>query len=218
MINSYNEMYLDDAMQNLGEAVDYAVCSGGTEIDVFLDMFVASGISDSFESGVPKYVSGMSGTELAAEVFTASGIEKDLPAPARGTSLSPEYWCGWTLALYQWHSGCSFRRILRYIRGLDLLRMYPALHESPEEKSIEAINRIIEQRSSGSRLQTIRESRGLSQRQLAERSGINLRTIQQYEIRAKNINRAAAETLFALSRTLGCRMDDLFEIKEKAAG
>jgi len=42
-------------------------------------------------------------------------------------------------------------------------------------------------------------------------SGIGLRSIQMYEQRRKNINRAAGETLRMLSRTLGCSVDDILE-------
>ena len=45
----------------------------------------------------------------------------------------------------------------------------------------------------------------------AEKVGVNLRTLQQYEIRAKDINRAAGSTLFSLAKVLGCRVEDLLE-------
>ena len=38
-----------------------------------------------------------------------------------------------------------------------------------------------------------------------------MRSIQQYEIRARDINNASALTLQSLSRVLGCRMEDLME-------
>ena len=51
---------------------------------------------------------------------------------------------------------------------------------------------------------------------LAEKSGVSLRMIQQYEQGAKDINKASGESLVALSRALGCRMEDLLEGKENA--
>lgn len=36
-------------------------------------------------------------------------------------------------------------------------------------------------------------------------------TIQQYEMRAKNINKAAAETLLQLAQVLYCSIEDLIE-------
>ncbi|MDD4295630.1 MAG: helix-turn-helix transcriptional regulator [Ruminiclostridium sp.] len=52
---------------------------------------------------------------------------------------------------------------------------------------------------------------GYSQRALAEKVGVNLRTLQQYEIRAKDINKAARATLLSLAKVLGCRVEDLLE-------
>ena len=61
------------------------------------------------------------------------------------------------------------------------------------------------------RLQEIRKARGLSQRQLAEASGVNVRVLQHYEQGFKDINKAAAETVKALADALGVRMEDLLE-------
>jgi hypothetical protein len=42
-------------------------------------------------------------------------------------------------------------------------------------------------------------------------SGVGLRSIQMYEQRKKNINRAEAESVLRLSRALGCEMEDILE-------
>ena len=47
-----------------------------------------------------------------------------------------------------------------------------------------------------------REKRGFSQSELAKRSGVNVRLIQDYEQGHKNINRAAVETVLDLSEAL----------------
>ena len=54
MTNAYNELYLDDAMQNLGDMIDYAVCDLGFEPDEFFGWFISSGIASRFERGNPK--------------------------------------------------------------------------------------------------------------------------------------------------------------------
>ena len=51
----------------------------------------------------------------------------------------------------------------------------------------------------------------MSQRQLAQLSGIPLRTIQQYGQRQKNINKAQAEYLLMLAQALLCDMTQLIE-------
>lgn len=53
MIHAYSETYLDDAMQNLGEMLDYAVNSCYLDMDDFFEMFIVGGIASQFENGVP---------------------------------------------------------------------------------------------------------------------------------------------------------------------
>ena len=43
-MNAYNELYLDDAMANLGDMVEYAVCTLGYAPDDFFGWFISSGI------------------------------------------------------------------------------------------------------------------------------------------------------------------------------
>lgn len=63
-------------------------------------------------------------------------------------------------------------------------------------------------------LKKIRESRGLSQSQLAKASDVPLRTIQKYEINEVNINNCKAINIYKMAKALRCKMEDLIE-KEK---
>ena len=80
MTNAYSELYLDDAMQNLGDMVEYAVCDCGYNPDEFFGWFISSGVASKFEKGNPKYITGMSGFELAEAVLKATNIA--LPGPS----------------------------------------------------------------------------------------------------------------------------------------
>ena len=53
-------------------------------------------------------------------------------------------------------------------------------------------------------LKQMRIKNGLSQSGLSKASGVPLRTIQQYEQRQKDLAKARAEYLIALSRALNC--------------
>lgn len=57
----------------------------------------------------------------------------------------------------------------------------------------------------------------LTQKELADASGVPLRTIQQYEQRQKNINKAQAEYLVMLARALCCDVEDILEKSESSA-
>ena len=211
MMYAYSEMYLNDAMMNLGEAFDYSANILKISMDEFLDMFIVSGVAEKFAAGVPKFVSGLSGTELVWEVLGRTGNNIELPEPQVVYDYSSEYWCGWILAFYQWSTGKSFKEIKKYLPMREILKLYPTLHEASEEKFVDVANNIFKRQNLPTKLQTVRKAIGFSQKELSEKSGVTLRMIQQYEQRAKDINKAAAENLFALARTLGCRAEDIME-------
>lgn len=211
MMYAYDEIYLNDAMRNLGEAFDYSATVLNISMDDFLDMFIISGIADQFSKGVPKFISGLSGTELVWEVLNRTIKTTDLSAPQTEYNYSPEYWCGWILAFYQWHTKKSFKEIKNYLPMSEIYKLYPTLHEAAEEKFVDVANAILERQNLPTKLQTVRKSVRLSQKELSEKSGVTLRMIQQYEQRAKDINKATASNLFALARALGCRAEDLLE-------
>ena len=108
MMHAYVEQYLDDAMRNFGEATDYAVNACNMTLQKFFDLFVTTGFATQFGNGVPKIISGLSGTELVHEIVIKAGIEQDLPEVQTEYDSSPEYWCGWIVAYYQWHTGRTF--------------------------------------------------------------------------------------------------------------
>ena len=135
----------------------------------------------------------------------------DFPQAQIAYDYSPQYWCGWILAYYQWYTGRSFKNIMKHITMQEIEKLYPTLHEASEEKFVDIVNRMIRKKNPPTRLQAQRKISGYSQRELAEKVGVNLRTLQQYEIRAKDINKAAGTTLLALAKVLGCRVEDLLE-------
>ncbi len=211
MIHAYDNQYLDDAMKCLGEAMDYAANSCQMSMDSFLELFIGTGYAEQFAAGVPKYLSGVSGTELMMDVLTKSGTDMDFPGAQIDYDYSTQYWCGWILAYYQWYTGRSFKEIQKHITMQEIEKLYPTLHEASEKKFVDTVNRMIRKKNPPTRLQAQRKISGYSQRELAEKVGVNLRTLQQYEIRAKDINKAAGSTLLAIAKVLGCRMEALLE-------
>ena len=87
---AYSEMYLNEAMADLGEAVEYAVKGCGMDMDVFFGLFLSSGIAAQFEKGNPKYVSGMSGTELVLEIMNKANYRVNVPEAAKEYEATPE--------------------------------------------------------------------------------------------------------------------------------
>lgn len=147
MTCAYDKIYLEDAMRNLGEAMDFAKNICHLEMDVFFEMFIKSGIADLFGQGMPKYVSGLSGSELVLEVLQKYGtIPENIQAQLE-YDYSPEYWCGWSLAYFQWITGLSFGCIHDCLSMKEIETLYPVLHEASEDKFVDTFNAIIRKKT-----------------------------------------------------------------------
>ena len=214
MTCAYDETYLDDAMNNLGDMLDYAVSDCGYDADEFFSQFIISGVAKAFERGNPKYIAGQSGPELASEIiYRTTRSRPDTPS-AENIDKSPEYWAGWVLAYYQWQSNRRFYDMQK--KGLTVNRvisLYPTLHEADITKFVSIADQIIKNNSavSESNLKRIRKASGITQSELAKASGTALRMIQLYEQRKQDINNAQAISLSRISHVLGCDVEDLLE-------
>ena len=144
MTRAYEETYLDDAMNNLGDMLDYAVNDCGIDAEEFFGWFIVSGVAGAFERGNPKYVAGLSGPELACEVIYRTLHSRPDTPSAENIDKSPEYWAGWILAYYQWHSARRFSDMQK--SGLTInrvLSLYPTLHEADVSKFLSVADHII---------------------------------------------------------------------------
>lgn len=212
-MNAYNELYLDDAMQNLGDMVDYAVCDLGFDPDEFFGWFISSGIASRFEKGNPKYVGGMSGYELTDAVLRATNVSYEKKEPSYSEFKGREYWAGWILAYYQWITNQRFEDMVK--DGLTLLTVFSMyiLHEADVSKFVEAANEVIERnkKSRKSKLSEVRKARDFTQQQLSDASGVSLRMVQLYEQRQNDINKAQVNIVLNLAKALGCDIEDIME-------
>jgi DNA-binding XRE family transcriptional regulator len=210
---AYKETYLHNAARNFGSMLDYAVNNCGINGSLFLHMFIASGLAQQFEHGNPKIIAGMSGVELALCAIGMVSGTKPLVEPSQCDHRSAEYWSGWALAQYQWYTSMSFSTILRLIPFDDFLGMYPTLHEADITKFFTIADEIRARECPLTNLKRIRENAGLSQSQLSVQAGVSLRSIQMYEQRNKDINKAQAITLAKIACILCCDVEDLLELQ-----
>ena len=212
MMNAYSELYLDDAMENLGSMVEYAVGECGLEPDEFMNRFISSGIASRFERGNPKYVAGMSGIELAEVVLnTTNPAGKWKTVTLQIEEKGREYWAGWILAYYQWITGKRFEDIVENGLPLSKIMSMYILHEADVSKFVESADAIIERtkKEKQAPLQKIRKARGFTQQELSKVSGVSLRMIQLYEQKQNDISKAQINVVVSLARALGCDVEDL---------
>jgi len=211
-MRAYKEIYIDHSANAFGQMMDFAVNDYGLSGDEYLNMFITSGIAEQFERGNPKYIAGMSGIELAREAIRKVTGEFIQQIAEDRIYRTPEYWAGWALAQYQWNTAKSFISILRTLPFDDILKMYPTMHEADITKFYETADKIYTRNNPQTNLKRIRTAAGMSQSALAREAEVALRSIQMYEQRNKDINKASAITLVKMARVLGCSAEDLLEM------
>lgn len=214
MTNAYDKVYLEKARTNLARMLDFAVYDLKYDISDFFELFITSGVAGRFENGDFNVLVGMSGVELAYEVLEKSNVNFERIKPDYSVNRSEEYWAGWALAYYQWETSLSFEEIVRYIPIKEIQALYSPYHEMDIRQFVDKMNSLYKFAKPETNLKFLRQKAGLSQRELAELSGVPIRTIQQYEQRQKSINKAQAEYLMALSKVLCCEMKELMEYVE----
>ena len=211
MTHAYQEIYLSNAQSMLGDAFDYGINACHIPGSSFVKLFAASTISKRLENGEPSYLSGKSGIEVAMEILAETTGKTPDAAPQEHFGRSREYWIGWAVAYYQWFSGRSYSEIFKVVTFEELQKLYDPLHEADITKFADILDARMREFFTDTNLKRIRTAYGCTQAELAKRSGVSLRSIQMYEQRNKDINKASAETLLRLSRVLGCTMEDLME-------
>ena len=212
MIHAYSESYLYDAKHNLAECFDYAISNCRFNADIFSRLFVQSGYADKFERGNPAIVSGISGIELAQEIIMYAYMNYKFPEKIFSEERSEVYWAGWALAEYQWATCRRFKDIFSRIPLSEIVTMYSVYHEMDIMKFVEAINEKWDQYYTETNLKRLRKIAGLSQRELADLSGVALRQIQLFEQKKRNINHTRAIDVLKIGKVLGCKSEDLLEI------
>lgn len=211
MIHAYQEIYLSKAQSALGDAFDYAVNTCHIPENDFVKQFTVSSISKRIENGEPAFLAGKSGIEIVMEVVAETTGKELQNKPQEHFERSREYWIGWAVAYYQWYSGRKYSDIFKVIPFEDLQKMYYTLHEADISKFVDIAELRMKELFSETNLKRIRTAYGCTQADLARQSGVGLRSIQMYEQRGKDINKASVDTVYRLAKALGCTVEDLIE-------
>ena len=211
MIHAYQEIYVNKTQNLLGDAFDYAVNTCGIPLDRFIKMFLTSSISKAIEKGDPKYIKGRSGIELVLDIIYETKkidfyIETNIDFVR-----TKEYWIGYAIAYFQWYSNRKFSDLFEAVTYNELEIMYNTLHEADISKFVDIMNERINYKFPETNLKRMRLLCGYSQAELAKKSNVSLRSIQMYEQKNKDINKACVETVYKLSKALYCEMSDLIE-------
>ena len=201
MMRAYDESYLYYTTTKLGEMFEEAVLFYGIDIDEFGELFSLSNLSTFFEESNPIYVLGKSSSELLGLLLNIEPIDYNI-----SEDKTPEYWVGYIYSYVQWYTGLKYQDIMKTITPSELVLCYFPYHEMDV---MHIINLFIERMNIKSPLITKRKERGLSQNDLAILSHVNIRNIRAYEQGTIDISKAQGDTLYRLSKVLGCTIEEL---------
>ena len=190
-IHAYQETYLSNVQAALGDAFDYAINTCNIPGEDFINYFTVSSVSKKIANGEPAFLAGKSGIEIASDVMLETTGKHLEAEPQEHFGRSREYWIGWAVCYYQWYSARPFNDIFKVLSFGDLRNMYYTLHEADITKFASIADERIKEHFKYTNLKRIRTSYGCTQ--------------------AEDINKASAETLYRISKVLGCTIENLLE-------
>lgn len=139
-MRAYIEPYLKDVMRNIGVMSHFCINEYGLSPEQFSTLFANSHVAEQISMGNPRYLTGMSGKEMADMLIESSADINPQPISSNTYQVSPEYWAGWVMAYYQWHTAKSFYQMYADGQTYDkILMMYHPMHEADLAKVVEAI-------------------------------------------------------------------------------
>lgn len=202
-IKSYSDVYVAGVAENLGTMFEHAV-DNGLDPKIFWNTFINSNVAKQIESGNPKYLS-CSAMDYLDEILKGKNFSE-----YQDINKDRFYWSGWILAQFQQRTGYSFYKINNNLPIEKVLDFYNTLHEADVTKFFDVADEYFKNNEI-TNLKKARQARGLSQSELAKKAEVALRSIQMFEQRRNDINKAQVETLYKLAKVLGCNIEDLLE-------
>lgn len=139
-MRAYIEPYLKDVMRNLGVMSHFCINEYGLSPEKFSALFAKSDVAEQISMGNPRYLTGMSGKEMADMLIESSADINPQPISSNTYQVSPEYWAGWVMAYYQWFTAKSFSQMYADGQSYEsVLMMYHPMHEADLVKIVEAM-------------------------------------------------------------------------------
>ena len=94
-MRAYIEPYLKDVMRNIGVMSHFCINEYGLSPEQFSTLFANSHVAEQISMGNPRYLTGMSGKEMA-DMLIESSVDTNSKLISSNTyQVSPEYWESW---------------------------------------------------------------------------------------------------------------------------
>lgn len=201
MVYAYEEKYLTTIAEIVGDIFRKATCIEDFEIDRFAQEFAKSKVAHAIEYGDLDYLMS---EEIEDDI--ASLICSEPNKEYCEDINSREYWVGYILVFIQRAVRRSFKEIFALYLCSRLLKDYDTYGDIDP---IEMVKKIKQYISMSNKLKQFREKKKMTQQELANNSHVTVKNIKAYEDGTVDISKAQGDTLFRLSRALGCTIEEL---------
>lgn len=201
MVYAYEEKYLTTIAEIVGDIFRKATCIEDFEIDRFAQEFAKSEVAHAIEYGDLDYLVS---EEIEDDI--ASLICNELSMEDCEDINSREYWVGYILVFIQRAVRRNFKEIFALYLCSRLLKDYDTYGDMDP---IEMVKKIKQYISMGNKLKQFREKKKMTQQELSNNSNVTVKNIKAYEDGTVDISKAQGDTLFRLSRALGCTIEEL---------
>ena len=143
----YSEYDAQYFPEEFGAMLDYAVNYMHYDPEMFLNAFLESDIPEFIEFGYSAYIGGKDGADLCLEIErkVLHVDTKNRPLPQNTDfclSATRDFWVGYMIALYQWHSNLTFKEILHKVPPKDFYDYYWRYHQEDEIRFLKELDRV----------------------------------------------------------------------------
>ena len=201
MVYAYEEKHLTTIAEIVGDIFRKATCIEDFEIDRFAQEFAKSEVAHAIEYGDLDYlISEEIEDDIASVICSEPNKEYCEDINSR------EYWVGYILVFIQRAVRRNFKEIFALYLCSRLLKDYDTYGDMDP---IEMVKKIKQYISMGNKLKQFREKKKMTQQELSSNSNVTVKNIKAYEDGTVDISKAQGDTLFRLSRALGCTIEEL---------
>lgn len=206
---AYQKSKLSDAQYLIGDYFNIAINSYSLTPEKAYKKFLVSRYSQLIQKGNTSVILGKTGYELFYDVMNETSQTKFEMKRMKLSVNTKEEWAGWILVYLQWSTARSFDNIYEILPFDKVIKMYYPYHEMDERNFVEDVTKKYFLKETN--LRRVRKRNNLTQRDLALKAQVSIRTIQMLEQRQNDINQTKSINLFNIAKALSCTMENLLE-------
>lgn len=205
MKTNFTNYYVYELAKKIGTILEMAY-EDKKDMKLFYYIFVRSYLIKEIERGNVKYIN-LTPNEIYYELTKDKKVLTREYIPYKASY----YWSGKMLTYFVFKFNISYKDINEKISLEEIANSYYPLHEASEDKFFDFLIQKLNKNKKETNLKIYRKLNNYSQADLAKISNVELRSIEMYEQRRNDINKAQVITLYKLSKALGCNIEDILE-------